>query len=208
MFGSIIVGTLYLGRFVDELFVVFDRAVEYTNIKLNRKCGRVVCNSCSPHRITIPYQFIVQPPQDGSAASVLSRPPLDPSRAGSAASFTTLGGGERVRLCNPCVPDPNIAPPQTPALEPPPQRPSRVNAHNRSSSLATSYYTPPPPQTQGSSIISPSSAFPRRPRETSYTGVRRGWARPEPQSSSSLQTEHLLRMAAAQGGRSRASTVS
>ncbi|EHA25918.1 hypothetical protein ASPNIDRAFT_143971, partial [Aspergillus niger ATCC 1015] len=25
-----------------------------------RKCGRVVCASCSPHRITIPRQFIVR----------------------------------------------------------------------------------------------------------------------------------------------------
>lgn len=24
-----------------------------------------------------------------------------------------FGGGDRVRLCNPCVPDPNVAPPQT-----------------------------------------------------------------------------------------------
>ena len=29
-----------------------------------RKCGRVVCANCSPHRITIPRQFIVQPPRD------------------------------------------------------------------------------------------------------------------------------------------------
>ncbi|KAI6785710.1 uncharacterized protein J7T54_006049 [Emericellopsis cladophorae] len=27
-----------------------------------RKCGRVVCNACSPHRIIIPHQFIVRPP--------------------------------------------------------------------------------------------------------------------------------------------------
>ncbi|KAL8922734.1 MAG: hypothetical protein Q9208_005047, partial [Pyrenodesmia sp. 3 TL-2023] len=29
-----------------------------------RKCGRVVCANCSPHRITIPRQFIVQPSQE------------------------------------------------------------------------------------------------------------------------------------------------
>lgn len=27
-----------------------------------RKCGRVVCGMCSPHRITIPREYIVQPP--------------------------------------------------------------------------------------------------------------------------------------------------
>ena len=88
-----------------------------------RKCGRVVCASCSPHRITIPRQFIVHPPNDfesdaqGSAVEVIDltadddapgRPPrthdqdhLDPA----------LGGGQEVRLCNPCVPDPNPLPP-------------------------------------------------------------------------------------------------
>ncbi|EFX02655.1 fyve domain containing protein [Grosmannia clavigera kw1407] len=74
--------------------------------------------SCSPHRITIPYQYIVHPPgwysfrtQAAAAASVgdggvggFGNSPIDVS---------TLGGGERVRLCNPCVPDPNIAPPHT-----------------------------------------------------------------------------------------------
>ncbi|KAI5367502.1 Putative FYVE zinc finger, Zinc finger, RING-type, Zinc finger, FYVE/PHD-type [Septoria linicola] len=63
-----------------------------------RKCGRVVCARCSPHRITIPRQYIVQPPDlmglytdDGSTS-----PPNNPA----------LGGGEVVRVCNPCVPDP------------------------------------------------------------------------------------------------------
>lgn len=57
-----------------------------------RKCGRVVCAACSPHRITIPRQYIVQPP------SSLDEPPSPVSR--------NLGGGEVVRVCNPCVPDP------------------------------------------------------------------------------------------------------
>ncbi|KAK3950943.1 FYVE zinc finger-domain-containing protein [Pseudoneurospora amorphoporcata] len=78
-----------------------------------RKCGRVVCNSCSPHRITIPYQYIVQPPGTPRLAprypgSFLGGDPRSPD-------FSALGGGERVRLCNPCVPDPNTAPPQTQA---------------------------------------------------------------------------------------------
>jgi len=61
-----------------------------------RKCGRVVCANCSPHRITIPREYIVQPPglQDGGH-------PL-------------MGGAETVRVCKPCVPDPwtPLAPPQ------------------------------------------------------------------------------------------------
>jgi hypothetical protein len=46
------------------------------------------------------------------------------------------GGGERVRLCNPCVPDPNTAPPQSPRhqthLHPPLPR-----SHGRSTSLSS-----------------------------------------------------------------------
>ncbi|KAK4195681.1 putative E3 ubiquitin-protein ligase ZNRF2 [Triangularia verruculosa] len=73
-----------------------------------RKCGRVVCASCSPHRITIPYQYIVQPP--GAPRVFPQRTPLPPSdRDGW---YPNISGGERVRLCNPCVPDPNTAPPQ------------------------------------------------------------------------------------------------
>lgn len=100
-----------------------------------RKCGRVVCASCSPHRITIPRQYIVRSPvvhrQSVSATFV-------PVRAGDgggggdrgeetvvtggvgegggvvspAAINPALGGGEEVRLCNPCVPDPNPEPPR------------------------------------------------------------------------------------------------
>ena len=76
-----------------------------------RKCGRVVCNSCSPHRITIPYQYIVTPP--GAPRPGSQRYPSSLiSGEGGYADFSSLGGGERVRLCNPCVPDPNTAPPQ------------------------------------------------------------------------------------------------
>lgn len=68
-----------------------------------RKCGRVVCAACSPHRITIPRQYIVQPPSNmydaEFAGGVAQQEPDSPvSRA--------LGGGEVVRVCNPCVPDP------------------------------------------------------------------------------------------------------
>lgn len=70
-----------------------------------------MCNACSPHRITIPHQYIVQPPEDPATSA--NRPAVDPARARSSTLVASLGGGERVRLCNPCVPDPNIAPPQT-----------------------------------------------------------------------------------------------
>ncbi|KAL2010918.1 hypothetical protein VTN00DRAFT_3636 [Thermoascus crustaceus] len=89
-----------------------------------RKCGRVVCASCSPHRITIPRQFIVRPPeQDRRPASMFVQPSTAFSQIVSGDGSTqslqqdehyinpALGGGEEVRLCNPCVPDPNPDPP-------------------------------------------------------------------------------------------------
>ena len=65
-----------------------------------RKCGRVVCAACSPHRITIPRQYIVQPPASSDGEQI----PASPVTAAS--SGRNLGGGEIVRVCNPCVPDP------------------------------------------------------------------------------------------------------
>ncbi|GAW20685.1 hypothetical protein ANO14919_101940 [Xylariales sp. No.14919] len=73
-----------------------------------RKCGRVVCNSCSPHRITIPHPYIVRPPGDPGPVPQHSYPGVERG----VADFSAIGGGERVRLCNPCVPDPNTTPPQ------------------------------------------------------------------------------------------------
>ncbi|KAL8971345.1 MAG: hypothetical protein Q9183_001095, partial [Haloplaca sp. 2 TL-2023] len=98
-----------------------------------RKCGRVVCASCSPHRITIPRQFIVQPPQDsnmnpgnGVPANIevvdltgndddqngqqQSSGPRDTPQSPVSRIDPALGGGQEVRLCNPCVPDPNPLP--------------------------------------------------------------------------------------------------
>ncbi|KAL5624918.1 hypothetical protein BROUX41_004978 [Berkeleyomyces rouxiae] len=88
-----------------------------------RKCGRVVCNSCSPHRIVIPYQYIVRPPgQTGPQWTANDLSPI-------------IHGGERVRLCNPCVPDPNTTPP-LPTPQPPNQMSPRT--HHRSYSGAGS----------------------------------------------------------------------
>ncbi|KAH8675542.1 FYVE zinc finger-domain-containing protein [Xylariales sp. PMI_506] len=116
-----------------------------------RKCGRVVCSQCSPHRITIPYQYIVRPP--GEAA--LRRTSGLWGEERSLADFSRLGGGEQVRLCNPCVPDPNTTPPQalpSPTMSPPyiPRR----SSHQRSQSTAdgptpsrndAAWYAPPVP---------------------------------------------------------------
>ncbi|PWY77062.1 FYVE-domain-containing protein [Aspergillus heteromorphus CBS 117.55] len=84
-----------------------------------RKCGRVVCSSCSPHRITIPRQFIVHDPSRSHASSIIippAAPVIDLEGDGLVQSPTALnpalGGGEEVRLCNPCVPDPNPEPPR------------------------------------------------------------------------------------------------
>ncbi|TQV99661.1 FYVE zinc finger protein [Cordyceps javanica] len=96
-----------------------------------RKCGRVVCNSCSPHRITIPNQYIVRPPD--SEVSFASSLFADPMGAGFL-EHDGMPGGERVRLCNPCVPDPNIAPPQSPTPLSP-----RSPHHRSRSSLSSTY---------------------------------------------------------------------
>ncbi|WPH00880.1 E3 ubiquitin-protein ligase PIB1 [Acrodontium crateriforme] len=63
-----------------------------------RKCGRVVCAACSPHRITIPRQYVVQPEPSSSEYLVGFESPDNRNAA--------FGGGETVRVCNPCVPDP------------------------------------------------------------------------------------------------------
>jgi FYVE zinc finger len=90
-----------------------------------RKCGRVVCDSCSPHRITIPRQYIVNPPrpESSSVTAPSGNETIDLTvedegeevtrtrRRSRHASIHTVEGGEKVRLCNPCVPDPQPEPP-------------------------------------------------------------------------------------------------
>lgn len=101
-----------------------------------RKCGRVVCASCSPHRITIPRQFIVRPPDPPSAIIDLTGSDGDTSPL----SPRNYWGGEEVRVCNPCVPDPNLSPPPqnafTPAVSPGhyryTERPTPPNRHRTS----------------------------------------------------------------------------
>jgi len=71
-----------------------------------------VCASCSPHRITIPRQFIVHPPSE-SIANYIDLTNDEENAMSNFGPFRNpaLGGGEEVRVCNPCVPDPNFSPP-------------------------------------------------------------------------------------------------
>lgn len=78
-----------------------------TALTPHSKCGKVVCDNCSPHRITLPRQYIVRNPADEEI------PPA-----------STAWGGERVRVCNPCVPDPNFEPPRPQSSDRPLQSPS------------------------------------------------------------------------------------
>lgn len=175
-----------------------------TLLMLDRKCGRVVCNSCSPHRITIPHQYIVQPPVDQTTST--NRPAVDPARARSSTVVASLGGGERVRLCNPCVPDPNIAPPQTRSDG----QPLQSQGHTRSASTVT--YT----QSRRGDLDIPN--FRQRPRESSISTEARhhrnlAWAaghqgnqQQHISSSYSQRDESLLRPEGLEA-RSRSSTV-
>ncbi|KAF2027729.1 hypothetical protein EK21DRAFT_71309 [Setomelanomma holmii] len=95
-------------------------------------CGRVVCATCSPHRITIPRQFIVHPPSDGTSTIIdltgdedNNMSPFGPFRN------PALGGGEEVRVCNPCVPDPNYGPPPQYPSGGPPGRYHTISATTR-----------------------------------------------------------------------------
>jgi hypothetical protein len=96
-----------------------------------RKCGRVVCAACSPHRITIPRQFIVHPPNDG--LNLIDLTGDDDSNMSPFAPFRNpaLGGGEEVRVCNPCVPDPNYGPPPQYVPGAPTRPPSQFSASAR-----------------------------------------------------------------------------
>ncbi|KAF2274389.1 FYVE-domain-containing protein [Westerdykella ornata] len=110
-----------------------------------RKCGRVVCANCSPHRIYIPRQYVVNPPSLVPDDDEHSDNPL-----------------VQVRICNPCVPDPNNSPPQLP------------DTGNTAGSLSSGYHSrtsldapPPYPSTfatahQMWNETPPASTYPRR----------------------------------------------
>ena len=156
-----------------------------------RKCGRVVCGECSPHRITLPRSMIVYPP----GTELLASPPRtstdhnvstidltgdDDEEVSGVRSPSThshrsdLEGGLKVRLCNPCVPDPQPDPQddeETPNLYTnsllEPFRPigREHNQHN------STFSRPPPPfPPQNSSAQSLGRAVPQR---YSFAGMPR-----------------------------------
>ncbi|KAJ6264441.1 hypothetical protein Dda_0587 [Drechslerella dactyloides] len=72
-----------------------------------RKCGRVVCAPCSPHRIVIPKSFVVYPPNT-LEAELLAQTYVD--GAGNR-RHSYMGGdtGVEVRICNNCLAGENSA---------------------------------------------------------------------------------------------------
>ena len=104
-----------------------------------RKCGRVVCANCSPHRITIPKQFIVQPPVPATPTFTTSFTSVPNSTGQDDDMDLVVSGGEEVRVCNPCVPDPNLSPPSYPSI-------FNTEQDGHSHSTMTSSYYPRPPQ--------------------------------------------------------------
>ncbi|UPX11979.1 uncharacterized protein EKO05_0002557 [Ascochyta rabiei] len=130
-----------------------------------RKCGRVVCSQCSPHRITIPRQFIVHPPSDAANSLIDLSGDDDANPMSNFGPFRNpaLGGGEEVRVCNPCVPDPNYSlPPQYPSPathahgQPPPPAtrpdyiPGAAPPYQRSHPSSSSLHVAPRPASQRS----------------------------------------------------------
>lgn len=88
-----------------------------------RKCGRVVCAACSPHRITIPRQFIVRPPEStvlpSSSSSTPAPPPIIDLTGDDPFSTSTinpaLGGWRGSTTLQPLRPRPES---QSPGIHP------------------------------------------------------------------------------------------
>lgn len=76
-----------------------------------------------------------------------------------------ISGGERVRLCNPCVPDPNIAPPQSSNTSSPAPSAPPYGTHNRARSSVGDAYMPaiPPSNRYGMVFQLSQSHDPFRP---------------------------------------------
>jgi hypothetical protein len=158
-----------------------------------RKCGRVVCNECSPHRITIPRQFIVQPPgptfsRPASMALQTETVDLtgdDDEEIGVVSALTSsvasaLGGGEKVRLCNPCVPDPQPSP--LPTYNNPPVLLSPGEIWRRDQGLP-----PLDPSIRASEAMSRSEADWERIRDMRRLG-RRSLPQPESEVADAVHT--------------------
>ncbi|KAH7170582.1 hypothetical protein EDB81DRAFT_837344 [Dactylonectria macrodidyma] len=100
-------------------------------------------------RIIIPHQYIVRPP--GSDVGIPQSLLIDGLAAGYF-DVHNMAGGVRVRLCNPCVPDPNTAPPQSPGT---PGVTSPRSAHQRSRSSAAGQYGTLPASNRHGAIFAP-----------------------------------------------------
>ena len=145
-----------------------------------RKCGRVVCANCSPHRITIPRQYIVHPPAEDGMFSTDASGDSDEVRGVAALSPTgpsnsALGGGEEVRLCNPCVPDPNPLPPPQ-YSNPPNNRYSTLPAQNPQSWEAMALPQSPLAQDPNSASARRSAPTDAMERQANAAAMRRSAA--------------------------------
>jgi hypothetical protein len=155
----------------------------------------------------------VQPPTgDPTTLIPARRPSIDPLRAGSSSVVASFGGGERVRLCNPCVPDPNVAPPQT-SQRPENQRSnSQQSHHGRSVSSAAISYSQ---SGRGATASAESDTmralrnYPRRPRESSIWGnANRATSTSNPPRGASYnERDERLLLPEGSESRSRSSTV-
>jgi len=157
-----------------------------------RKCGRVVCSACSPHRITIPRQYIVQPPSPFS-----SEFGIDQTVEGELNKV--LGGGEVVRVCNPCVPDPwtpenaNVRGGAEEAGRPRPLIEGARNASETATRRDIPMPPPPPPQAgagrhrsqshqPATATLSRSIPHPQPHADSSIISRDRAYSRPDPVS--------------------------
>ncbi|RKF60224.1 putative fyve zinc finger protein [Erysiphe neolycopersici] len=139
-----------------------------------RRCGRVVCDSCSPHRITIPFQYIVQPSPQGEA-SVTLIPRIRQTEIDNSLEY--IGGGRQVRLCNPCVPDPNTTPARVVVDQ---NRRHGENLHNIFNQSAPTQTMEPSLSMISHSPRQPSSAVSSNP---STYSIQQSSARNRPQTS-------------------------
>lgn len=133
-----------------------------------RKCGRVVCAACSPHRITIPRQYIVHPPSETAENNIIDLVGSDDDNNMSAFGpfrNPALGGGEVVRVCNPCVPDPNFSPPP----QPPPYTPRRPEHVDQERHPARGHRA----SQSANDISNTNTNYPRRPSHNSRDAFAR-----------------------------------
>ncbi|OWP07054.1 hypothetical protein B2J93_7788 [Marssonina coronariae] len=147
-------------------------------------------------------QFSFFPSSEATSPTTISRLTLEYGGAGTSTSVENLGGGERVRLCNPCVPDPNTAPPQVAENR---RRLSQQGRGRSVSETVTSNHSRNSTQTPAnlSAIYTrqqrqrqPSNLSPSNPTTSSYSESSNSLMRPEDlhirSRSSTVGTNHAL----------------